>query len=155
LPVSRISFVVSKFIIIFFWSIILVLVLFLAGLIMGFIVGLENWSWHTTITVFRNYFIISLLTILLCTPFALIACMSRGYLLPVAFVILTLIVSQFIIVGIPGLIRWFPWTIPAMYSGMAGRSGSGAGLTSLMVLIITSLAGFAGTAAWWDLADQK
>jgi ABC-2 type transport system permease protein len=155
LPVSRYSFVVSKFIIILAWSIILVLVLFIAGIVMGFVVGLENWSWQIMRAVFINYFFSSLLTILLCTPFALIACMSRGYLLPVAFVILTLIVTQFVFVGIPGLIPWFPWAIPALFSGVAGRSASNTGLVSLLVLLITSFAGFAGTAEWWNLADQK
>ena len=155
LPVSRIVFVLSKFIIIIFWSIILLLILFATALITGLIVNLDQWSLELALEYFRLYFISALLTILLFTPVALVTCLSRGYLLPIAFVILTLILTQFIYISAPAIIPYFPWAIPALYSGVAGSDMPHAGIISYSVLILTSVAGFLGTAAYWRFADQK
>jgi ABC-2 type transport system permease protein len=155
LPVSRKVFVMSKFIIIVVWSIMLLLLLFVTALFAGLIVNLDSWS----PSVIKNYFIVyivsAFLTVLLCSPVALITCLSRGYLLPIAFVFLTLIMTQFIYAAIPAIITYFPWAIPALFSGVAGSDMPHPGIISYSVLIITSGAGFLGTAAWWHFADQR
>jgi ABC-2 type transport system permease protein len=155
LPVSRHIFVLSKFIIIVIWSLLLLLLLFVTSVITGLIVRLDGWSWVVVRDSFIVYIVSALLTILLCSPIALITCLSRGYLLPVAFVFLTLILTQFVFVAIPGIILYFPWAIPALYSGVAGNETPHAGFISYSILILTSIAGLLGTAAWWRFADQK
>jgi ABC-2 type transport system permease protein len=155
LPVSRKVFVLSKFIIIVVWSILLLLLLFLTALIAGVLADLENWSPALIKNYFILYIVSAFLTVLLSSPVALITCLSRGYLLPVAFVFLTLIMTQFVYAAIPSIITYCPWAIPALFSGVAGSDMPHPGIISYSVLIITSVAGYIGTAAWWRYADQR
>ena len=99
------------------------------------------------------YVITSLLTILLCPPVAFLAGYSRGYLLPVGFVVLTLLVANF--TGLVGLGPYFPWAIPGLFTAPAGAEGMHLGYSSYIILILTSLTGFIGTILWWRYADQK
>ena len=155
LPVPRFIFVLSKFIIIAIWSLLLLFLLLITAFITGLLVNLDKWSWVIISDFLNMYFGSSLLTILLFTPVALVACLSRGFLLPVAFVILTLIMTQFVYSAIPSIILYFPWAIPALYSGVTGSEMPHPGLISYSVLILTSAAGYLGTVAWWRYADQR
>ena len=155
LPVSRHIFVLSKFIVIVIWSMLLLLLLLITALIAGLLVNLESWSPAGMGNFFILYIVSSFLTVLLCTPVALIACLSRGYLLAVAFVVMTLIMTQFVYAAIPSIILYFPWAIPALYSGVAGKDLPHPGFPSYSILVITSVAGFLGTVAWWRYADQR
>jgi ABC-2 type transport system permease protein len=155
LPVSRTVIVVSKFIVILIWCTILAALLFITGTLTGLVVGIPGWSAQITIhtcIIFTGSF---LLTMLLCTPVAFLASVSRGYLLPVGFAIFTLILTNFVAMGVPNIMPYFPWGIPALYSGIAGREAlPHAGAISYFILTATSIAGFVGTAAWWRFADQ-
>jgi ABC-2 type transport system permease protein len=156
LPVSRFTIVAAKFIIVAAWSILLALILFVISLLTGLVTGTPGWSAVNAMHTLGTFSGSALLTLLLCTPVAFIACASRGYLLPVAFAILTLIVTNFIAIGLPNLLPYFPWGIPALYSGISGSEAlPPAGIISYLILILTSLAGFVGTVAWWRYADQK
>jgi ABC-2 type transport system permease protein len=154
LPVSRTSIVTAKFIIIALWDILLTLILFLAAVATGLAVNIPGWSfplvWHS----FLIFSLSALLTICLCTPVAFIASISRGYLLPIGFIILILITTQLVGMGLPGVMPYFPWAIPALCSGVAGSALPKAGLISYVVLGLTSAAGFLGTVIWWNYADQ-
>jgi ABC-2 type transport system permease protein len=155
LPVSRTIIVVSKFIVILIWCIILAALLFITGILAGLAVGIPGWSTQTAIhtcIIFTGSF---LLTMLLCTPVAFLASVSRGYLLPVGFAIFTLILTNFVAMGVPNMMPYFPWGIPALFSGIAGREAlPQAGVVSYLILVSTCILGFAGTAAWWRFADQ-
>jgi ABC-2 type transport system permease protein len=154
LPVSRFKIVLSKFIIVFFWSLLLLLILFTSGVLTGLIVKLDGWTKETFSDCSLIFAGSSLLTILLCTPVALITSISRGYLLPVGYVILTLIITQFVFVGFAGITPYFPWAIPGLYSGVSGPDNPEPEIISYFILGITTLLGFFGTAAWWRYADQ-
>jgi ABC-2 type transport system permease protein len=155
LPVSRTVIVVSKFIVILIWSTILAAILFITGILAGLAVGMPGWSTQTAAhasIIFSGSF---LLTMLLCTPVAFIASASRGYLLPTGFAILMLILTNFVALGVPAMMQYFPWGIPALYSGIAGREVlPHPGAISYFILGTTALAGFLGTTAWWQFADQ-
>ena len=60
--------------------------------------------------------------LLLITPVAFVASAGRGYMLSVSFVILIIILTQLLFVGLPGFTVWFPWALPALYSGVAGEA---------------------------------
>ena len=77
---------------------------------------------------------------------------GRGFLLPVGFIILTLIIANF--VGLVGLGPYFPWAIPGIFSNSASEAGMHLVPASYYILILTSLAGFVGTILWWRYADQ-
>jgi ABC-2 type transport system permease protein len=155
LPVSRQIIVSSKFVIIFFWSVLLLFVLFAAGILSGFIISLDGWSKDAFVHFVRAFTGSSILTILLCTPIAFITSVSRGYLLPVAVLILILIATQFLFVGLAGITPYFPWAVPALFSGAAAPFASRPGIISYIILFFTSLSGLLGTIAWWKFADQK
>ena len=154
LPVSRITIVISKFAVILIWCILLTLMLFLSGLLVGLAINIPGWSAINAQNAFIIFINSSILTLLLCTPVAFLACLSRGYLLPVGFAILTLILTNFVAIGLPNIMPYFPWAIPALYTGIAGRELPQAGAISYFILFLTSILGFIGTAAWWRFADQ-
>jgi ABC-2 type transport system permease protein len=122
------------------------------GFILGHAIGLPQWSaevWQHGLNVL---IVASVLTILLSTPIAMIACYSRGYLAPLGFVIMTMILSQ-IVVAI-GYGNYFPWAIPALFSNMSG-DGNLLSTASLIVLLGTCLVGYVCTLLYWRYADQN
>lgn len=146
LPVSRITIVMSKFIITVIWCILLIVTLFSSGLFIGLAVNIPGWSFAIAQDSFITFFNCSVLTLLLCTPVAFLACISRGYLLPVTFAILTLILTNFVAIGLPDILAYFPWAIPALYTGVAGQGLPKAGAISYFILLLTCILGFIGTA---------
>lgn len=152
LPVSRTSIVISKFLVVFVWCILLAITMLVASIIMGFIIKIPEFSYEVIVQNISRSLIISFLTLFLCTPVAFLASYGRGYLLPMSFVILTLIIANF--TGLVGLGPYFPWAIPGIYSVSEGEEGMELVTASYYILMLTSLAGFAGTIAWWRYADQ-
>lgn len=155
LPVSRFTIVLAKFIITILWSIALAFTLLFAALVTGLAVHIPGWSAGVVLHAFSLFTRSAILTLLLCTPVAFIASASRGYLLAIAFAFITLILTNLVAVGVPNFTPYFPWAIPALCSGMAGGEAlPHAGATSYVILVLTSILGFVGTAAWWRYADQ-
>lgn len=152
LPVPRSSIVLSKFIVVAIWCAFLSFVIFSVGLIVGRVVQFPGWSNEVALQSGSIFIITSLLTILLCTPVAFFASYGRGYLPPIGFAILTLIIAQF--TGLVGLGPYFPWGIPLLFTAGAGTEGAQLGVTSYLILILTSFLGLIGTLAWWRYADQ-
>ncbi len=154
LPVSRLNIVLAKFVIVFFWSLLLLLLQYGCSIVMGLLIQLDGW----TPELFRDrttvYTVSALLTILLFPVITFITCISRGFLLAVGVSILLLIVTQFVYIGMPGITPWFPWAIPGLYSGVAGPGSPSPQVFSYIILGLTSLLGIAGTVAWWRYADQ-
>ncbi|GGB40894.1 bacitracin ABC transporter permease [Lentibacillus populi] len=151
LPYSRAVIVMAKFIAAFLTNTILSTYVVTLGFFIGWIIGLTQWS--STIVTHGLYIlvVVTILTIALCTPVAFFASYGGGYLAPLGFVIFTLVLSQ--IVAIAGFGEYFPWAVPALYSGVtAGESALGWG--SLLIIFITSLLGVLSTLYWWLLADQ-
>jgi ABC-2 type transport system permease protein len=58
------------------------------------------------------------------------------------------------VVAAAGWGAYFPWSVPALYSGIAGRDLQQLGTTSYMLVAAAGLAGVLSTFAWWRLADQ-
>lgn len=149
LPVSRSVFVYSKLIVVVIWSIILSLVFYVSSLAFGCLVDLPGWSNEQFGQFTSNFTLIVLLSILLSTPVAFFSSYSRGFLLPIGIVILTMLMANF--TGLLGLGAYFPWAIPGMLAVPFGHLG----LVSYFILIITCVLGLVATLAWWQYADQK
>jgi ABC-2 type transport system permease protein len=152
LPVSRSFIVISKFMVVFIWCILLIFVFFASALIFGKIICISGWSGEIIIQYINTYIATSLLTLLLCTPVAFLASYGRGYLLSMGFVIVTLLMANF--TGLVGMGPYFPWAIPGLYCAPAGTEGAQLVLSSYIILASTSVLGFIGTIAWWRIADQ-
>jgi ABC-2 type transport system permease protein len=154
LPVSRFNIVFAKFIIVFAWSLLLLLLLYVFGTLSGLLIHLDGWDRELFVQKTFTYLVSAILTTLLFPVITFITCISRGYLLPVGFAILILIATQFVFLGLPAITPYFPWAIPGLYSGIAGPFSPKAGLISYVILGLTSFLSIAGTAAWWRYADH-
>lgn len=154
LPVHRSTIVLSKFIAIIAWCLLLSLIIFVFGVLTGFAVNIANWSPEIACQYFNIFLVTSIFTILLGTPVALVASYSRGYLAPVGFVIGILIVTQIMFVGTPNITIYFPWAVPAIYSGISGANSVNPNIFSYVAMFSTILLGLGGTLAWWRFADQ-
>jgi ABC-2 type transport system permease protein len=153
LPVSRSEIVMSKFIATAIWSVLLSLIFLISAIIFGRIIRLSDWSNEVVIRNIGRFAITSLLTLLLSSPVAFLASFSRGYLIPLGFIILTLLMANF--TGLVGLGPYFPWAIPGIFSTSGVTEGVHLYPASYIVLFSTFLAGLAGTLTWWIFADQK
>jgi len=152
LPISRNIIVISKFIVVFLWCIVLSIVVFLLGLIVGKLVNIPGWSLEILLRASIVFSICSLLTILLSTPVAFFASIGRGYLSPLGFMIFTVILSQIIVAT--GYGHLFPWSIPALISGISGKENTTIQGISVVIVLFTSIVGLLSTVFWWRYADQ-
>lgn len=152
LPIPRALIVAAKFIAVIIWCTLLSLIVFVLGLLIGTIIDLPKWSFETAVHGFYVLAISSLLTMVLSTPVAFFASFGRGYLAPLGFVVVTLVFAQ--IIAAIGHGYYFPWSIPAIYSNIAGTQGDPIGLVSYMIVCLTGMIGVGGTLAWWQFADQ-
>ncbi len=155
LPVPRSTIVISKLIVLFAWSILLLIVVLVAAILTGLAIRLPGRPEAELFPFLKTYLVCSLLNSLLITPVAFVASAGRGYILPIGFVILVMILGQLLFVGLPEWSFVFPWAFPALYSGVAGEAIPPPGLISFLIYILTVLAGLFGTMAWWRFADHK
>lgn len=151
LPVNRSSFVIAKMIVIAVWSIILSFIFLTSALFLGRIAGLTGWSSALFFSLLYQFAMITLFSILLCTPVAFFASYSCGFLLPVGIVILTMMMANFS--GLLGLTAYFPWAISGLFCVPPGTEINIQPI-SYIIILTTSLIGLAGTLAWWSYADQ-
>jgi ABC-2 type transport system permease protein len=155
LPVSRSAIVLAKIIVLFIWSFLLSLALLVSGMIMGLLLDLQGWEVSSQAHFLKIFMICSILNGLLITPVAFVASAGRGYMLAIAFVIFILIITQLLFVGMPGLSYWFPWAVPALFSGVAGEEIPLPGIMSYIIYFIFVIGGGAGTMALWRFSDHK
>lgn len=152
LPTPRAALVLAKFVVIALWSAALSAAIYLLGLGVGMAVALPPATattfWQGTMTVL----VTAGLTIALCMPIAFFASAGHGYLAPMGFAVLTVILAQ--VIAATGWGEYFPWAVPALYTGTAGPLYADLGPASFGLVIFTSLAGLLATFAWWEWADQ-
>ena len=152
LPTPRESIVAAKFLVIAVWTLLLSIFIFLFGLVVGSLVDIPGWSQGLLRSASLDVFGAALLTIALLPFVALFAGIGRGELPPIGWTVLTVFLAQ--IAAVTGWGDWFPWSIPALFSGAAGPRAELLGLHSYILIALTSLLGFAATFYWWRNADQ-
>lgn len=147
LPTSRSATVLAKFVVVACWSAALTALSCLVGLGVGAAVGLAQASMPVILQGGVTVAIAACLTIALVTPIAFFASAGHGYLPPMGFVFLVLLLAQ--VIAAAGWGEYFPWSIPGLYS-----QGGNLGAVSCVIVILTGVVGIAGTVIWWELADQ-
>jgi ABC-2 type transport system permease protein len=152
LPAARSAIVSAKFVVVAVWSILIALLIYVAGLAVGAAVGLPGWSSGLMVDAAIQIAVTASLTMALVTPFAWAASAGRGYLPPVGVLFLVIVLAQ--IVAAAGWGAVFPWSIPALMSGIAGPETPQMGSTSYLLVLLAGAAGIGGTLAWWQRADQ-
>ena len=152
LPTSRENIVTAKLLVIAAWVFAVSLWLYLIGLLIGSLVDIPGWTTELAWQSFIDILATAGMTLLLMTPVAFIASMGRGYLPPLGWAVLMIFFSQ--IFAATGWGDWFPWAVPALFSGAAGPRGSLIGVHSYVLVMLASMAGLAATFYWWRNADQ-
>ena len=152
LPTSRDAIIGAKFLVVAIWTLILTLLCYVLGLIVGQLVDIPGWSLALLQSASVDILGTGILTILLLPYVAYIASAGKGFLPSFGWTILTVALAQ--IVVITGWGEWFPWSIPALFSGAVGPRADQLGWYSYPIILIASLIGVAITFNWWRNADQ-
>jgi len=152
LPTSREAIIGAKFIVVAVWTFTLSLFVFVFGLVVGKLVVIPGWSMGLMQTASVDILGSAALTITLLPFVTLAASMGRGYLPAFGWTIFTTVLAQ--IAVITGWGDWFPWSIPALFSGAVGPRAEQLGLHSYLIIFIASMVGLAATFYWWRNADQ-
>jgi ABC-2 type transport system permease protein len=152
LPTSREAIIGAKFIVIAAWTTLLSLFIFLLGLIVGALVDIPGWSTDLLRSAFGDVLGSAVLTIALLPFVALLASVGRGYLPSFGWTLLSVFLAQ--IAAAMGWGDWFPWSVPALFSGAAGPRADLLGTHSYIIVILSSLIGIVATFWWWRNADQ-
>lgn len=152
LPTSRETIVTAKFIVITVWSLIVTMLVFVMGLVIGRLIVMPGWSVKLLNTSFIDILGIAALTVPLMSLVALLASVGRGYLPPFGWTIFTLFVAN--LSAILGWGDWVPWAIPGLFSGVGGPRNELIGMHSYVILTITAIIGLIATYYWWRSADQ-
>ena len=148
-PVQRSSMLLAKFIVVALWSAALTVVIFVVGLAIGAIIRLPGSSIGVIVQGGTIMAVVACLVVAVTLPFALLASVGRGYLLPIGVAVLTLMMTN--LVAILGWGEYFPWAVP----GLLAQGKSSLTPISYWITLLTSLAGMIGTYLWWKFADQS
>lgn len=151
-PTSRESIVSAKFTIIALWTLLLTLVSYGVGLLVGNAVVIPGWSTDLFRSATVDILGAGVLTILLLPFVAFIASIGRGFMPAFGWTILTVAIAQIAVVM--GWGGWLPWSIPALFSGAAGARGEYLGIHSYIIVMFASAIGLGATFYWWRNADQ-
>jgi ABC-2 type transport system permease protein len=152
LPTPRAAIVTAKLVVVAGWGLAATGLIFGIGLGVGAAVDIPGWSYQLAGRAGGDILAIAALDLALMTPIACLASAGRGYLAPLGWAFLTLALAQ--IAAVLGWGDWFPWSVPALYSGLAGPRAEQIGLHSHILVGLTCLAGLAALYFWWLHADQ-
>jgi ABC-2 type transport system permease protein len=152
LPTTRQAIVAAKFVVIVGWTFLLTLLVFGLGLVVGSLVDIPGWSPQLLRAAFVTCLGSAGLTIALVPFVALLASAGRGYLPPFGWTVLTVVLAQ--IAAATGWGDWFPWSVPALFTGVAGPRADFLGPHSYRLVLVAGLIGLAATFYWWRSADQ-
>lgn len=148
-PVQRASILLAKFTVVALWSAALTMVIVVGGLVMGAIIGLPGGSIGAILQGSAIVGATACLAIVVVLPFAFFASAGRGYLLPIAVALLTLMMTN--LVAIAGWGEYFPWAVPGLYA----QGKTSLAPISYWIVFLTGLAGMVATYIWWKFADQS
>lgn len=148
-PVQRFSIVLSKFILVAVWSAALTLLMFAASFFAGALIRLPGGSPEAILQGSLAGLLTALMTIWVVMPFALFASLGRGYLLPLGMAVLTLMLTNLVVVIGRG--EYFPWAVVGLY--VQGKESLPA--ISYVIVILTGFLGILATYLWWKYADQN
>jgi len=152
LPTPRYVIVTAKLVLIAVWVLILSLLIFGAGIIIGLLVDIPGWSPGLVWSSFGRLLVVVCLLYLLMPAVAFFASLGRGYLLPLGWAFLSMVLAQ--IAGVLGWGEWFPWTVPGLLTDLNGVPTSPLPLHSYLVVVLAFVVGIAITYGWWQTADQ-
>jgi ABC-2 type transport system permease protein len=153
LPTSKSRILNAKFILYCLWSLALALVNAVLGMTVGMVLQFSGFDFGNILTCLRDYFATTLLTVLLGSPVAFFSIWGKGYLVPLGILVLTVVFSQ-IIVAL-GYGHYFPWAVPALFSGAGGEYKEQLNAMSYFILFMVAVAGYCATIFYWKYTDHR
>lgn len=151
LPTTRSSFIAAKYIVFALWSLLMIAIVSVFGVVLGYIIGLSGLSSEVILGGLSTIFVVGAMNVMLITPIALVAFLGRGYLPSVGFMFLALALAQ--LSEVIGYGMYFPYAIPTLFI-KANMGGDPLGTISYLIVILTCLGGAIGTYVWLWSADQ-
>lgn len=148
-PVPRSTILLAKFMVYAGWAMTMALITLGTSLLFGLFLQLPDGS---AVVIGHGALIVALtalMTILVVAPFAILASVGRGYLLPMSMGVLTLIMAN--VAAVLGRGDVFPWSIPGLYSQGTGAISP----ASVVVVAVTAVIGWYVTDLWWKKSDQS
>lgn len=143
LPVRRESFVIAKLLVVALWFAVLVAAIFVEGVAIGLALDLPGFSSGLFSRAAREVGLCAAMCCLLMPPVAWMATLGRGYLPPLGFAIVTFVLGN--VFAATGWGKWFPYSIVALYTGIAGPRVSVLEPGSYAVVLLVFAAGVAAT----------
>ncbi len=148
-PVQRASILLAKFIVAVAWSAGLTTIILIMGLAEGALIKLPGGSLDVILHSSTRFLVGAGLVIVVVMPFGFVASLGRGYLLPIGTAVLTLMMTNVVIIA--GWGDYFPWAVPGLYA----QGKSVLAPVSYWIVFLTGLAGILATYLWWKYADQN
>ena len=150
-PMPRSTMLLAKFILVAVWSLLMTAIMLAAGLAVGALLKLPLGSPGLLAGGALRVFVTAMMVIVLSSAVAWAASAGRGYLPAMGFMFLAVVLAQ--VIAVLGWGEYFPWSIPALYSGMVpGVTLPG---SSYWIVALTGLLGVLVTLRWWYRADQS
>lgn len=118
LPTSRGAIVAAKYVVAACWCALLTVYIGVGGLIAGAILRLPGFGLPAAAEGLGRMAFTALLTVALTTTLGYAASVGRGYLPGVLAMVAMVFTAQ--IFAALGFGAWYPYSVPAIYSGMAG-----------------------------------
>ena len=151
-PIPRSTILATKFLLIFIWTLLIAIYVYLLGLAIGALVDIPGWSPGLAWNSFKSLMLATVLTTLLMSWVAFFASAGRGYLPPLGWAFFAMATAN--IMGVLGWGEWYPWTVPVLLGEMLGPNPDPLGPGSYLSVIIASVVGLLATFTWWRRADQ-
>ncbi len=152
LPIGRHWFVLAKLAVVLVWFAALTAGVLVETLALGLALDLPELSAEVLARGTGDVLLASLVAFLLVPAVAWIATLGKGYLPPLGFAIMMLLLGN--VLGATGWGRWFPWSIVPLFAGVAGPRVETLAPGSLLVVALAFLVGVAATVAQVRYADN-
>jgi ABC-type transport system involved in multi-copper enzyme maturation permease subunit len=151
LPLPRWWVVVAKLMVVALWWLALVAAILLEAAGVAVALGLPGYSRTTLAAGVADVSMAAAAVFLLTPVVAWLASLGRGYLPPLGFAMLALVLGN--VLGATGWGKWFPWSIAPLFAGVAGPRVEVLAPGSIGVLLATFAVGLAATIAHVRRAD--
>lgn len=148
-PVARATILLAKFGVTALWAAGLAGIMLASCLGIGVLIQLPGATPSVVLAGSGRVLVTAALVLLTVLPFAFVAGVGRGYLLPMGAMMLAVVSAN--LLALAGWADYFPWAVPGQFA-----MGQTTVLpVSLALVVATGLAGVLATQWWWTTADQS
>ncbi len=148
-PVARATILLAKFGVVAVWATGLAVAMCLSSVAMGALIQLPGGTVGVLLAGVGRALVTAALVLVTVLPFAFLAGVGRGYLLPIGVMLLTLLAAN--LLTLAGWADYFPWAVPGLYA----MDKATVLPVSVTIVMVTGLAGGLATQWWWTYADQN